>query len=103
MEKKELERTGELCPECGSELVIPQRPLWQVHLLHQFPEVPLYKERGRTAGSDEICPNCGAKMVMKKGRYGSFLACSNYPQCKTIKSLKEKEKPQPTEESRSAA
>ena len=37
-------------------------------------------------------------MVMKKGRYGSFLACSNYPQCKTIKSLKEKEKPQPTGE-----
>ena len=37
-------------------------------------------------------------MVMKKGRYGSFLACSNYPQCKTIKSLKQKAKPEPTGE-----
>ena len=37
-------------------------------------------------------------MVMKKGRYGSFLACSNYPECKTIKSLKEKAKPEPTGE-----
>ncbi|MEG1732860.1 MAG: topoisomerase DNA-binding C4 zinc finger domain-containing protein, partial [Longicatena sp.] len=38
------------------------------------------------------------KMVMKKGRYGSFLACSNYPECKYIKSNKVKEEPVPTGE-----
>ena len=32
-------------------------------------------------------------MVMKKGRYGSFLACSNYPECKYIKNNKVKEPP----------
>ena len=37
-------------------------------------------------------------MVMKKGRYGSFLACSNYPECKYIKSTKVKEDPVPTGE-----
>ena len=35
---------------------------------------------------------------MKKGRYGSFLACSNYPDCKYIKSTKAKEEPVPTGE-----
>ena len=37
--------------------------------------------------SDEICDKCGAPMVYKNGRYGKFLACSNYPTCKNIKSL----------------
>lgn len=29
-----------------------------------------------------ICPQCGAKLVSRKGRYGSFIGCSNYPNCK---------------------
>ena len=37
-------------------------------------------------------------MVSKKGRYGAFLACSNYPDCKYIKSTKQKEEPKPTGE-----
>jgi DNA topoisomerase-1 len=34
---------------------------------------------------DEICPKCGKPMVVKFGRYGKFLACSGYPECKTTK------------------
>ena len=34
----------------------------------------------------ENCPNCGSPLVIRKGRYGSFTACSNYPSCKYIKS-----------------
>lgn len=37
--------------------------------------------------TDEICEKCGNKMVIRVGRYGEFLACSNYPQCKNIRSL----------------
>ncbi|MQY55879.1 MAG: type I DNA topoisomerase [Dehalococcoidia bacterium] len=33
--------------------------------------------------TDEICPNCGRLMVVKVGRFGKFLACSGYPECKT--------------------
>ena len=33
------------------------------------------------------CPKCGKPMVIKKGRYGKFLACSGYPECKTVESL----------------
>lgn len=37
--------------------------------------------------SDENCPECGKKMIVKLGKYGNFLSCSDYPQCKGIKSL----------------
>ena len=32
----------------------------------------------------EMCPNCGNPLVIRKGRYGKFVACSNYPECKYI-------------------
>lgn len=37
----------------------------------------------------EMCPNCGSPLVIKQSRYGKFVACSNYPECKYIKSNKE--------------
>ena len=40
----------------------------------------------------ELCPNCGNPLVIKKSRYGEFVACSNYPTCKYIKQ-EEKQKP----------
>ncbi len=40
----------------------------------------------------EICPNCGSPLVIRKGRYGEFTACSNYPECKYIKKEKEEVK-----------
>ncbi|AZT89747.1 type I DNA topoisomerase [Caldicellulosiruptor changbaiensis] len=35
--------------------------------------------------TDVVCENCGRKMVIKKGRYGKFLACPGYPECKNTK------------------
>ena len=40
----------------------------------------------------EMCPNCGNALVIKKSKYGSFIACSNYPECKYIKNDKEEPK-----------
>ena len=40
----------------------------------------------------ELCPKCNSPLVIKKSRYGKFVACSNYPTCKYIKQ-EEKEKP----------
>ena len=39
--------------------------------------------------TDIVCEKCGAPMIRKNGRYGKFLACSNYPECSNIKSEKE--------------
>ncbi len=38
--------------------------------------------------SEEKCDKCGHQMLIKTGRFGQFLACSNFPECKNIKSLK---------------
>ncbi|MFP4198301.1 MAG: type I DNA topoisomerase [Halanaerobium sp.] len=35
--------------------------------------------------TDEVCEKCGSPMVVKYGRYGKFLACSSYPECKNTK------------------
>ena len=35
--------------------------------------------------TDEICDKCGADMIIKFGRFGKFMACSNYPECKNTK------------------
>lgn len=29
-----------------------------------------------------ICPKCGGKLIMRDGKYGRFIGCSNYPKCK---------------------
>lgn len=42
-----------------------------------------------TEKTDEICEKCGAPMVIRTGRFGKFLACSNFPKCKNTKTLKE--------------
>ena len=39
--------------------------------------------------SEEICEKCGRKMLIRHGRYGIFLACSGYPECKNAKPLLE--------------
>ncbi len=37
--------------------------------------------------TDEVCENCGSAMVIKFGRFGQFLACSNYPECRTTREV----------------
>jgi len=37
--------------------------------------------------SDVVCDKCGAKMVYKSGRYGEFLACPNFPECRNTKAI----------------
>ena len=100
MEKLAPQKTGELCPECGSELVYRNGKYGRFISCSNFPACKYTKsENEEETQSEETCPNCGSPMVMKKGRYGSFLACSNYPECKTIKKINApKEEPKPTGE-----
>lgn len=39
--------------------------------------------------TDVVCENCGRKMVIKNGRFGKFLACPGYPECKNTKPITE--------------
>ena len=45
--------------------------------------------------TDEVCEICGRKMVIKSGRFGKFLACPGYPECKNAKPLPENEVKEP--------
>ncbi len=45
--------------------------------------------KGRGVPTDETCPECGAPLVMKFGRYGEFLACSRYPECRYTRDVAE--------------
>ena len=42
-------------------------------------------EKDAPEETGEMCPECGNPLVVRKGKYGSFIACSNYPECKYIK------------------
>ena len=43
--------------------------------------------KGEGIKTDEICDKCGSPMAIKFGRFGEFLACTNYPECKNTKEL----------------
>ena len=49
-----------------------------------------FKEMKKTEPEEtgEKCPNCGSNLVIKRSKYGKFVACSNYPECKYIKNDK---------------
>ena len=56
------------------------------HLESKYEEV---KKHEITETTDEVCEKCGKPMVVKLGRFGKFLACSGFPECKTTKTLKQ--------------
>ena len=62
---------------------------------HANEEMPRVKVEEPT---EETCEQCGRGMVIKTGRFGRFMACSGYPECKNRRPLEEKAAPEPTEE-----
>ena len=46
----------------------------------------------------EQCPECGGELVIRQGRFGKFISCLNYPECKYTRKIEDpaKEKPEPT-------
>jgi hypothetical protein len=45
------------------------------------------KERDRNALFNGICPRCGGELVKRKGKYGNFWGCANFPRCKYTKDI----------------
>ncbi len=45
-------------------------------------------EKKAPVSTGEICPECGGDLVIRKGKFGEFVACSNYPKCKYIQKAK---------------
>ncbi|MCF8024279.1 MAG: type I DNA topoisomerase [Desulfobacteraceae bacterium] len=92
--------TGYKCPECGREARIKVGKNGPFLACEGYPECSwsrnyIRSEKGEIqpvepteeAAEGEICEKCGRSMVVKQGRYGEFLACSGYPECKHTKSI----------------
>ena len=88
------------CPECGRQLRIKVGKNGHFLACSGYPDCNYSRdytrdEKGKIqpieTSSDEvvdkICDKCGSPMVIKRGRYGEFLACSAYPDCKHTESL----------------
>jgi DNA topoisomerase-1 len=95
--KKQQVVTEYRCENCGSPMVIKWGRHGEFLACSKYPECKTTREFRRTeAGgieiaeqkvTDEKCEVCGSPMVVKRGRFGEFLACSRYPECKTTKSI----------------
>ena len=68
------------------------------HALEAAPAVMNEARKDMEEESDEVCDKCDSKMVIKWGRYGRFLGCSNFPECRNIKRLGEDDVPSSSEE-----
>ncbi len=96
---KRMEKpTDLLCDKCGKPLVIKWGKHGSFLACTGYPECTYTRELTvdlpdlegadlSDQGDEEYCENCGRPMVLKKGRFGTFFACSGYPDCKTTKQI----------------
>ena len=83
MPKKEAEKTGEDCPNCGHPLVIRKGKYGKFVACSNFPECKYIKQEPREETEVIDCPECSGKIIEKKSRKGKvFYGCNNYPNCK---------------------
>jgi DNA topoisomerase-1 len=92
--------TGLYCPECKKELHIKVGKNGHFLACSGYPQCKYSRdytrdEKGRVQpletvvelAIDTVCEKCGKPMVAKRGKFGEFLACSGYPDCKNTRSL----------------
>lgn len=99
-EKPPAEPSGVKCDKCGADMVVKEGRYGKFLSCSAYPKCKSIKklendakaaEKGAEAGAgtdiDIKCDKCGKPMVQKQGRYGKFLSCSGYPECKNIKNI----------------
>ena len=84
MEKKEPVHTGELCPNCGSDLVIRKGKYGEFTACSNYPTCKYIKKEVKQVVEVCKCPKCeDGKIIERKTKKGKiFYGCSNYPKCK---------------------
>lgn len=95
--KKEEIKTDIKCDKCGKEMVIKWGRNGHFLACSGYPDCKNTKEvmkmkdgtvkplERETTG--DKCEKCGANMIVRNGRFGRFLACEKYPECKFTKSI----------------
>jgi DNA topoisomerase-1 len=95
--KREEIATDFVCEKCGKPMVVKWGRNGSFLACQGYPECRNTKEVVKNLDgtwelvpqqtTDEVCETCGAPMTIKRGRFGSFLACTRYPDCKTTKPI----------------
>jgi len=99
--KKEGQETDIVCDACNNLMVIKWGRNGQFLACSTYPECKNTKDFTRAENgdivikvfdpaeecTDETCAECESPMIVKKGRFGRFLACSTYPDCKYTKAF----------------
>lgn len=109
--KVPVEETDIICDKCGAKMVVRTSKFGKFAACPNFPKCrntkPLASEEEKKVEeekkpqkkeqiADFKCEKCGSDMVLRNSRYGSFYACSKYPECKFIKTkVKELDVPCP--------
>ncbi len=96
--------TDSVCDKCGKTMVIKWGRYGKFLACSGYPDCRNTQEVHDPAGNasgdgdapqppavEEECPKCGKAMVLRRGRFGPFLACSGYPDCKTTRRIHIKE------------
>ena len=84
MEKKGPEETGEVCPNCGSPLVVRKGRFGEFVACSNYPACKYIKKEEVEIVEICDCPNCDGKIIERKSRKGKvFYGCNHYPKCKT--------------------
>jgi DNA topoisomerase-1 len=101
--KREERPTDLVCEKCGQPMVIKWGRLGEFLACRGYPECKNTKNFTRADDgtitpveaetTDEVCEKCGKPMAVRFGRYGKFLGCSGYPECRNMQPL---HKPVPT-------
>ncbi len=92
------EETDIICEKCGSRMVIRNGRFGKFAACPNYPacrntkpltangeEKAAEEDKKEAVETDMKCEKCGAPMILRSGRYGSFWACSRYPECKFTK------------------
>ena len=115
--KREAIPTDQVCDKCGKPMVLKWGRFGQFLACSGYPECKTTREIGTVSSAEpgpgddlampaaaktakvkaaapdpieteaEPCQKCGRPMVLKRGRFGAFLACSGYPECKTTRKI----------------
>ncbi len=97
-----VEETDEICEKCGSKMIVKNGRFGKFIACPNYPKCkntkPLEQKKASEQSSQKEqtttvsaqatgmkCERCGAELVLRNGRYGSFYACSRYPECKFTK------------------
>ena len=88
--KHALEKEYEICPQCGSELVIRNSKSGPFLGCASYPKCDFIRPLAHHDSNeikileDSACPECSKPLVVKNGRYGMFIGCTNFPECEHV-------------------